>query len=290
MGNPRYILVTGANKGIGLAAVQMILDQNPSNQVFLGSRSIERGNIAKRSIDPAYAGRVHVVPLDVTSTSSVQKAVQLVQETLSGERLYAIVNNAGIASGTLAQILGVNVYGVQRVCESFLPLLDPQKGRVVVVSSAAGPSFVASCSTEQKDFLTAPTPWPALDAFMQSCLAIPTAQDFAARGLGNGSSYHLSKACVNTYTLRLAHTHPSLRINACTPGFIETDLTRPMAAAYGKTPQELGMKSPKDGTVSISFLLFGDPPGNGRYYGSDALRSPLDRYRSPGDPPYTGSN
>jgi len=25
-----------------------------------------------------------------------------------------------------------------------------------------------------------------------------------------------------------------------------------------------------------------------RYYGSDGLRSPLDRYRSPGDPEYTG--
>lgn len=28
--------------------------------------------------------------------------------------------------------------------------------------------------------------------------------------------------------------------------------------------------------------------GSGRYYGSDGLRSPLDRYRSPGDPPYQG--
>jgi carbonyl reductase 1 len=36
------------------------------------------------------------------------------------------------------------------------------------------------------------------------------------------------------------------------------------------------------------FLLFGQPEGNGRYYGSDAKRSPLDRYRSPGSEPYTG--
>jgi NAD(P)-dependent dehydrogenase (short-subunit alcohol dehydrogenase family) len=27
----------------------------------------------------------------------------------------------------------------------------------------------------------------------------------------------------------LARTHPSLRVNACTPGFIATDLTRPYA-------------------------------------------------------------
>ena len=28
--------------------------------------------------------------------------------------------------------------------------------------------------------------------------------------------------------------------------------------------------------------------GSGHYYGSDAKRSPLDRYRSPGSPPYEG--
>jgi len=48
------------------------------------------------------------------------------------------------------------------------------------------------------------------------------------------------------------------------------------------------MKPPTEGTRSVLFLLFGEPEGNGRYYGSDAVRSPMHRYRSPGDPPYTG--
>jgi carbonyl reductase 1 len=33
-------------------------------------------------------------------------------------------------------------------------------------------------------------------------------------------------------------------------------------------------------------LLFDELEGNGRCYGSDAKRSPLDRYRAPGSPPY----
>jgi NAD(P)-dependent dehydrogenase (short-subunit alcohol dehydrogenase family) len=107
-------------------------------------------------------------------------------------------------------------------------------------------------------------------------------------GLGEGSTYGLSKACANAYTLYLAAAHPNLRINACTPGFIETDLTRPLAEMRGATPQEMGMKQPEAGTVSILFLLFGELEGNGRYYGSDAVRSPFDAYRSPGEPPYTG--
>ena len=49
----------------------------------------------------------------------------------------------------------------------------------------------------------------------------------------------------------------------------------------------MGAKTPDEGTVSPCRLLFDDNlEGNGRYYGSDALRSPLDQARSPGDPEY----
>jgi carbonyl reductase 1 len=36
------------------------------------------------------------------------------------------------------------------------------------------------------------------------------------------------------------------------------------------------------------FLLFDESGGSGRYYGSDGVRSPLDRYRAPGSPPFEG--
>ena len=52
----------------------------------------------------------------------------------------------------------------------------------------------------------------------------------------------------------------------------------------------MNAKSPDEGTVSAMFLLFGQLEGNGRYYGSDAMRSPLDSYRAPGSPPYAGES
>ncbi|SDL95174.1 hypothetical protein, partial [Aliiruegeria lutimaris] len=76
--------------------------------------------------------------------------------------------------------------------------------------------------------------------------------------------------------------------NACTPGFIATDLTRSYASGRGKSPEELGMKSPREGANTPIFLLFGKTAGSGHYFGSDAKRSPLDRYREPGSPPYSG--
>ena len=205
--------------------------------------------------------------------------------------LHAVVSNAGIGIGMsdLRAVLEVNTLGVRRVCEAFLPLLRPAGGRIVNLTSASGPSFVSGCSPERQRFLVDPTiTWPRLEAFLEECLALRGAAAFEAKGLGDGSPYGLSKACANAYTVLLAREHPGLRINACTPGFIETDLTRAYLESSGKTAQQLGMKPPAEGTRAPMFLLFGEPQGNGRYYGSDGQRSPLDRYRSPGSPPYTG--
>ena len=287
----KYILVTGANKGIGLATVQEVLLQDVTAHVFLGSRDLERGRAAKQhlvSTDPSAEQRVTVLPLDVTNVESVTQAATTVTKALNGQPLYGIVNNAGIWEPSLQTVLDVNVYGIHNVCSAFLPLLS-HNGRIVNVSSAAGPSFVSTCSPERQKFLTDHSiEWSEIESFMMECLSLGSSANFARSGLGSGSPYHLSKACANAYTLYLAHAHPKIRSNACTPGFIETDLTRPMAASSGRSPQEMGMKSPREGTVSILFLLLGEPEGNGHYYGSDALRSPLDKYRSPGDPPYTG--
>ena len=59
----------------------------------------------------------------------------------------------------------------------------------------------------------------------------------------------------------------------------------------GKTPTDMGMKAPDDGAVCPLFLTLGDvpsPSGSAWFFGSDAKRSPLDKCREPGDPPYDG--
>ena len=285
----RRILVTGANKGIGLAIVEAILTQHNDTFVYLGSRDLERGREAVVGLVRDHAdwkSRVEVLALDVADDRSVAEAASRV------EKLYAIVNNAGIGNDNeLAAVLATNILGMHRVCEAFLPLLDAKAGRIVNITSAAGPSFVATCSPErQRFFLDDQMTWPRLAAFIEECVAMAGDKAaFAAKGLGDGAAYGLSKACANTYTLLLAREHPSLKVNACTPGFIATDMTRHYADAQSKTPAELGMKLPSEGANAAMHLLFDDLEGNGRYYGSDAKRSPLDRYRAPGSPAYSGS-
>lgn len=286
----RRILVTGANKGIGLAITKAILEEHADTFVYLASRDASRGREAAESLDRDHAGwkaRIHVVALDVADERSVSEAAKDVAEHAGSERLYGIVNNAGINDGDLRAMLVTNVLGMQRVCDAFLPLVEPKAGRIVNVTSGSGPSFVATCTPErQRFFLDASMTWHDLRAFIDECIALAgDAAGLSAKGLGE-SGYGLSKALANTYTLLLAREHPSVRINACTPGFIETDMTRHYAK--GQSPAEMGMKPPSEGAKAPMHLLFGELEGNGRYYGSDAKRSPLDAYRAPGSPPFAG--
>ena len=281
----RRYLVTGANKGIGLAVVRAILEEVSEAEVLLGSRDAERGAAAVdalREENAAWAERVEVLPLDVADPASVQAAASTVSGR--GQGLAGLVNNAGIGLGTAdaEAVLAVNTWGPKRVCDAFVPLLDPAapgRPRVVNVSSASGPMYVARCAPDMQRRLTRPeVTWREVEGLLTAYLAKS----------GSRNHYGFSKACLNAYTIHLARERPDLVVNACTPGYIETDLTRPSAEARGADPADLGMEPPSTATRVVLHLLVGDPGGTGWYFGSDALRSPLDRYRGPGDPPYEG--
>lgn len=284
----KRVLITGANKGIGFAIANAVLEADEASFVYLGSRDAARGDEACKKLkgtNAAWADRVEAIRIDVSSDESVAAAAKQV------DSLYGIVNNAGIGFGAsdMKGVLDVNTLGPRRVIEAFLPSLAAD-GRIVNVSSAAGPNFVSRCSDERKAAFTNPdVTWSQIRALMDECLALHAdAGDFGAAGFGTGDAYGLSKACLNAYTIELARAHPSRTINACTPGFIETDLTRSFASARGASPADMGMKPPAAGAKAPVHLLFGEVGGSGWYFGSDAVRSPIDRYRSPGDPPYTG--
>ena len=290
----KRILITGANKGIGLATVAKLLGSYDETFLLLGSRDSKKGQQALNSLvdrQPEWKDRLDLIQIDVEQDLSVNSAAEEVATKFgrTPSPLYAIVNNAGIGNSMLGlnKILQVNTFGPKRVCDAFLPLLNPSIGRVVNVTSASGPLYLAGSSNETKKLLTNPdVSWTEIEKFMSECLKLESERttDWG----GDWSAYGISKACTNAYSIYLAKKNPNLTINACTPGFIETDLTRPMAEANSKTPAEMGMKSPEEGASASVFLLMGNPSGSGHYYGSDCVRSPLDRYRSPGDPPYTG--
>lgn len=256
----RRVLITGSNKGIGLAIVGRCLRDHKDTHCIIACRSAERGMRAIASLskdDPSWSARLSLLEMDTASDASVSAAAATLTARLeSDNQLFAIVNNAGIATGSLRQILETNVLGPRRVDVAFLPLLDATAGRIVNISSGVGPSCVAKSSDERRAFFVNPdVTWAQIAAVIDEVLAFPHGPtDLEANGIGpNLGGYGLSKALLNSYTMMLcardpfasakraagppptacelmacnvcsAREHPSLRINACSPGFIATDL------------------------------------------------------------------
>lgn len=164
-----------------------------------------------------------------------------------------------------------NYFGPRRVNRAFSKFLQRPGGRIVNVSSASGPYYCSGLrNSELKLYLTKPWTIPGGLAQLDEMASTTTTDD----------AYGASKAFLNAYTCLHAKLEPDLYINAVTPGFIQTDITQGMGAT---SPPSKGAVPPCFGILDESIERL----PQGRYYGSDCVRSPIGFYRGPGEPPYT---
>ena len=271
----KHILVTGGNSGIGKALCQQLVERGC--YVFLGARSEAKGQDAVADIARATgkSDNIEAVLIDVTDEASIKAAAESIQKKLEPKKLYGLVNNAGIGLNTGAsaeEVVNTNLWGPKRVTDAFLPLLCPKLGRIVMTGSGSGPSYVKGVTdVETKRTLCSPD------------VTMDFITEHAKSGIGSEADtfggYGLSKALLTCYTMVLAREHPNIKSSICSPGFIDTKMT----SGYGAS------KTPEEGTVSLLYCLFDDlDGGNGWYFGSDAVRSPLHFMRNPGEPKYDG--
>lgn len=270
----KHIFVTGGNQGIGFSLCsQLCLQKNC--HVFLSARNESRGLDAVSKIQaliketPTCSGTIEFVQCDVSNLDSIQAAASTVKSKLGQEKLYALVNNAGVGLSTSGDIMGVNLYGVKNVVDSFLSLIDPTSGRIVNLGSGAGPMYVEQVADiSDKKMLCSPetVTWDWIEKH-------------AKEKVNSQNSYAMSKALLAMYTGVLAREHPNIKSSVVSPGFVETQLT----AGFGSDKI-----TPEQGTKSTTVALFDELEGNGRFYGSDGLRSPYHFKRSPGSPEWDG--
>ena len=121
----KTILVTGANRGIGLALASEALARGAA-RVYAGTRQPLLG----------MDDRVTPLRLDVTSAAQVQAAAGQVGS------LDMLINNAGIAvpddladPAALERHLAVNLFGTYAVTQAFLPAVTRSRGAIVNILS-----------------------------------------------------------------------------------------------------------------------------------------------------------
>jgi len=210
-------LVTGANRGIGLATARRLARDDA--HVVVASRDAAAG----RDVVDALVGEglvASAVEMDVTNPVQVRAAAAEVGR-IHG-RLDVLVNNAGVlpeASAAAAEVVDVelfrttydtNVLGPVAVTEAFLPWLRRSPaGRIVNVTTRMG---------SLADQLDQASPYYAM--------VLP--------------AYQSSKAALNSVTVALskALADTPIKVTSVCPGFVQTDLTPVNRDQAPLTPQD----------------------------------------------------
>ena len=205
MTDSRTALVTGGNRGIGLAICEGLVDRGL--RVVLGARDEANGEAAARSLR-ADGGTVRVEPIDVAEPESIQAcADRLAADDVAVD---VLVNNAGIypendaLHATIDQLdraWTVNTRGPWLLVQEFVPgMIERGYGRVVNVSSGSG-SFGEGLDPDH-------------------------------------AAYAASKAALNVCTMTLDDALPDtadVKANALCPGWVHT---RMGGEAAPRTPEE----------------------------------------------------
>ena len=228
------ILITGANRGLGLELTQQCAQRG--DRIFASCRSPEKAAILEE-IAAKHPGQVTLLPLDVADEQSIAACVARVAAEVKA--LDIIFNNAAIHGGDehlsevtaeiLLKVLNVNAVGVVLVAQKFLPLL--KKGhhpKLINISSEAG-------SISRMDHF-------------------------------RGYNYYGSKAALNMYTRSLALDPETAGVTviALHPGWVRTDMGG-ADAHLSATQSAAGILKVTDGLA---------PVDNGKFYTWEGIEYP----------------
>jgi len=127
-------IVTGGNKGIGLAVAENLIAKN--YQVILACRDISKGKMAE-----AYLGEKAVfLELDLSKPSSITQFVNCINSEFS--EIDVLYNNAGLIYKNFElteegyeSMIAVNYFGAFRLALMLLENLHRRSGRIVQVTS-----------------------------------------------------------------------------------------------------------------------------------------------------------
>jgi NAD(P)-dependent dehydrogenase (short-subunit alcohol dehydrogenase family) len=191
----KTVLVTGANRGVGLETARQLLQRG--DRVIATCRQPSKAE-ALQALDEQFSEQLTILPLDVTNPASIHAACNAVQRIATC--LDILINNAGILDGNetlesfdpevMQRTFDVNATGAMRVTTQFLPFLEKgEQAKLVNISSQLG--------SLQK-----------------------------VKGNWGRYSYNSSKAALNMLTRMLAYDleDKGIAVICIHPGWVQTDM------------------------------------------------------------------
>ena len=149
------ILVTGANRGLGLALVKAHLS---AGDRVLGACRNPRQADELQALAKSHPGELDIIQMDVADDDSVAAGARDVRSRVG--RIDVLVNNAAVGGGNdgsletldlaeMLRVLNINVLGAMRVIKSLLDRLRASpRPRVLNISSGLGAiSTLTSCQS-----------------------------------------------------------------------------------------------------------------------------------------------
>ena len=192
-GNGPIVVVTGANRGIGLEICRQLAARGA--RVVLTARKETAGAAAAKKLGVAFH------QLDVTDSKSIAVLAKFVADKYG--RLDVLINNAGIIAkgeatalkvdlSVVRSTLDTNALGPLQVAQALAPLLERStSARIVNISSGMGE---------------------------------------LAHNSGGHAAYRISKTALNAATAILAaELRGSVAVNSVCPGWVKTDMGGPGA-------------------------------------------------------------
>jgi len=240
--NHLVCIVTGANKGIGLAVTRALcsLHRDEPRLVYLTSRDRVSGEQAVKLLQKeGHQPRYH--QLDITNDESVNTLFDYMKDKYGG--IDVLINNAGIAYKNDSQApfsdqakvtVETNFGGTRRVCKKLFPLLRKGARLVNVTSNCGHLSKITGeepASKVLRDRLASQKlTEEELVGMMDQFVKLANEGEHVKSGWPN-SAYKVSKVGVSALTILQQRTLDVERggedivINHAHPGYVDTDMT-----------------------------------------------------------------
>jgi 3-oxoacyl-[acyl-carrier protein] reductase len=217
-------LVTGASKGIGAAIARALAADGWL--VAVNYRSDQEGAQATVAAIEEAGGRAAAIQGDVVDADPAD-LFAAAEERLGP--VLALVNNAGVRADNLAiqiddddwnKVLDTNLSAAFRLTKRAIrPMLKARYGRIVNIASVVGP-----------------------------------------RANAGQANYAAAKAGLIGMTKTVAHevARRGITVNAVAPGFIETDMTKDLAADVAQVVPARRAGKPEEVAAAVRFLASDD--------------------------------